>query len=176
MKKKILLILLVVLVIVGIIASKFYSDIFLPNIKLDEDNTLIHIPSGANFDMLVDTLSSRKILKNHKSFKWVAGKMSFKNPKPGRYRINNNWSNKELITVLRAGRQEAKKITFNNVRTINELAEIFGTELEASNDDFINYFLNDATLSKYKQTKESMLSVFIPNTYEFYRNTSPTKL
>lgn len=176
MKKKIFFTLLLIFVILGIVGYKFYSYIFLPNVAIGEESTTIHIPTGSSLNMVIDTLSARSLIKNKDSFLWVADKMSFTTPKPGKYLISNNWSNKELISVLRSGKQKAKKVTFNNVRTIEELAEVFGNELEPSNEDFINYFLNDSTLENYNQTKESMLSIFIPNTYEFYWNTTPDKL
>jgi len=166
----------IILIALGFLASRYYSYIFLPNVSIEENSAVIHIPTGSTIDGLIDTLTARKLLKNKDSFYWVADKMSFGKPKPGRYKISNNWSNKDLVSVLRSGRQEAKKITFNNVRTIEELAEIFGSELEPKTEDFLNYFINDTTLSKYNQSKESMLSIFIPNTYEFYWNTTPEKL
>ena len=163
-------------IIGGLIGYKFYNDIFLPNVNLEEKNTVIHIPSNATLEILLDSLSSRKILNDKDSFLWVADKMNFSKPKAGRYRINNDWSNKDLISLFRSGRQEALKLTYNNVRTIDELCEIFGNQLEQSKDDFLDYFTSSEVLQKYGQTKESMLTLFIPNTYQVYWNSTPEKL
>ncbi|MBT8233136.1 MAG: endolytic transglycosylase MltG [Saprospiraceae bacterium] len=176
MKKKLFLLLLILIVAGAAIGFKFYQDIFLPNVNLDEENTVIHIPTSSTIDAVVDTLTERNIIKEKDSFLWVADIMKYKSPKPGRYRINNNWSNKELISHLRSGRQEAINLTFNNVRTIDDLAALFSEELEASKDAFLNHFTSKEVLFEYGQTKESVLSLFIPNTYQIYWNVTPASL
>lgn len=175
--KKFVLIALLILFFVGVFFGfKMYSNIFLPNIQLPQNQAFIHIKTGSALSDVLDTLQHKAFIKNSDSFLWVADKMKYKNPKPGIYSIQNGWSNKTLISHLRSGKQIPFNLTFNNVRNIEELCEIFGAELENSKDDYLQYFLDPKFLKENNQTKESVLSLFIPNTYEVYWNTSPRKL
>lgn len=176
MKKVILIVFLIILAIVGIIGYKYYSYIFSPNVTLSDNKAVIHIDSDSDLKDIVDTLQQNNFIKNNESFLWVANKMKFNTPKPGRYEITNNWSNKELVSHLRSGRQAPIKLTYNNVRTIEELCEIFGEQLEFKSEDYLNYILDPTFLKTHNQTKESVLSLFIPDTYEVYWNSSPEKL
>ena len=46
--------------------------------------------------------------------------------KPGRYVIDSDMSYVGLVNMLRSGRQQAVRVTFNNVRTLNQLAGKIG--------------------------------------------------
>lgn len=175
--KKWLVFFFILLVIGVIIAYVFYNSIFSPNVRLKgEPAALYFIPTGTDFDSLVEDLDDREILDDVSSFKRVAAIMKFQKAKPGKYELQNGWSNKELITQLRAGKQKPVNLTFNNIRTIEELAGFFANKLEPDSLSILNHFLEDSVLLKYQRTPENMLSLFIPNTYQFYWNSSPEKI
>lgn len=92
--------------------------------------------------------------------------------KPGRYRITANMSNNALVNMFAGGRQIPVKITFNNIRTRKELAERVGEQLECGKDSLLNLLNDEKTAEKYGLNKDNFLVLFIPNTYEFYWNTS----
>jgi len=176
--RKLLIILLLLVLIVGVISIYFYKAILSPNISLkgQQNKLLIHVPSESNYSDLKKILSDNNILNDENSFDMVAKMMNFSNVRPGQYTILNNWSNRELISVLRSGKQTPINLAFNNIRTIEDLAGFFSHKLEPDSLTILNYFLSDKVLEQNDKSKEDIMTLFIPNTYQFYWNYSPQKL
>jgi len=175
MLKKFFIFLILIVIIGGIYAFKLYQDISTPNVKI-QDSPLLYVNTESTLDDVLISLMNENQLIDTSSFLWVAQLMKFKNPKPGRYRLKADMSNRSLISLLRSGKQEPLSLTFNNMRTIEELSGYFGHMLESDSIAFINYFTSKEALDKSGLDKENILSVFIPNTYEVYWNTSPQNL
>jgi UPF0755 protein len=77
-----------------------------------------------------------------------------------------------LINLLKSGSQTPIKLTFNNIRHIEELAVQASKYIEASEQDLLDQLLNPEIAEKYGFNKLNFISMFLPNTYEFYWNTS----
>jgi UPF0755 protein len=80
-----------------------------------------------------------------------------------------------LVNKLRNGSQDAINFTFNNLRTINQLAGRAAFYLEADSLTFLNYLNNPEVISKYGFTKNQFPALFIPNTYKMNWTTKPEK-
>ncbi len=176
MRKWILTACIVIFLGALIIGVKGYMIIKGPNVQNDNNEKLLLIPSSADFDDLIDSLSKYHFLKNSQDFVFLSDWMKFDKPKPGRYRLQNGWSNLDLIRHLRSGNQEAKDLTFNNLRTIEDLCGVFGRELESDSLSFLSHFKKDSTLSQLNLNEHQLLSLFLPNTYKIFWNTSPDGL
>lgn len=173
-----LLFALAILFLIGcVLAFVAYRSIFTTNTQgLKSDSEVFFIPSGSNMEQLMDTLESREFLDDSKSFSRVASLMKFQNPKPGKYLIKKGWSNKDIVSNLRAGRQEPVKLTFNNQRTINDLAGIFSGELEVDSIELMKFITTEFLPVNEKYSREDVLTLFIPNTYQLFWNISASKL
>jgi UPF0755 protein len=91
---------------------------------------------------------------------------------PGRYKIHSGMTNLELLKMLRSGKQSLVDLVFNNLRTKEQFAERVGEQIEVSGDSLL-YLMRDAEfLSSYDVDTNTVLTLFIPNTYEFFWNTS----
>jgi UPF0755 protein len=64
------------------------------------------------------------------------------------------------------------KITFTNIRTINDLAGKVGGRIEADSSEIIAFLSDPANYKSDGFNRENVISVFIPDTYEFFWNTS----
>jgi UPF0755 protein len=107
----------------------------------------------------------------------VAEKKNYiKNVKPGKYFINKDINNNDLINLLRSGRQSPVKVTFSNVRSLEVVSSKLSAYLEADSSDIYQAFVDSEFLSDSKFNISNVISVFIPNTYEFYWNTSAVQL
>ncbi len=151
-----------------------YNRVYKANIKTpDKKPAYIFIPTGSDFNKVNNILEEKLTIINKESFLWVCNKKNYPNKiKPGKYKIRNNINNNELVNMLRAGWQEPVMVTFNNVRLPHELAQRISKQIEAS-DSSILQILNDNNIhEKYNFTKETFPAMFIPNTYEFFWNTS----
>jgi len=156
-------------------AYELYSRVYQPNIILPNDASekYIYIPTGAEFTDVVKVLSENGLLINANSFEWLAATKKYTNNiKPGRYIINRNLNNNQLINLLRSGRQTPIKVTFNNLRNKEQLAGRIASQIEADSLSIINYITDTTFLNKLQLTTDNVACLFIPNTYEFYWNTS----
>jgi UPF0755 protein len=160
----------------GILAIIFliiiYRDLFGLNIKEDKNNQVIYIPTGSSYEQVMDTLESKLIIRNIKVLGWFAKKKNYPALiKPGRYIIDKDLSYNSLINLLRSGRQSPIKITFSNVSTLNQIAGKIGKQIEADSLQIISFLSDDINFAGDGFKKENIISMFIPNTYEFYWNT-----
>lgn len=162
----------VVFVAVIILIYSFYRRVYSPNVVLDSNQSkFIDIPTGSNFSNVVQILSKQGVLKNTATFEWVAQQMNYVNHvKPGKYSIKNKMSNKELVGLLRSGNQTPVKLTFSNIRTVEQLAGIVGGKIEADSASIAFLFRDNAFQQRFGFTKENSIAILIPNTYEFWWN------
>lgn len=95
--------------------------------------------------------------------------------KPGRYAVEPHWSNDELISHLRSGNQAPVRVVIQEVRTLPDLAKLLDKYLEPETSDFLSALQSDSLQQAYGLDEQTMLTAFIPNTYEFFWNTSPVR-
>jgi UPF0755 protein len=141
-----------------------------------EQEYLIHIPTGASFSQVMDTLITRKIMKDKTAFSWGAKRKGYSERViPGRYRIHGNMANFRLLSQLQSGRQEPVRVTVHQVRTPGELAGKLARRLEPDSAAWMAAFSNEKLLENYGVTPPTLFCMLTPNTYEFYWNISPEK-
>ncbi len=156
-------------------AYELYSRVYQPNIVLPVNvgEKYIYIPTGAEFNQVIQILSETGLLINANSFEWLATTKKYTtNIKPGRYRINSNLNNNELINLLRSGKQTPIQVTFNNLRNKEQFAGKIAYQIEADSVDLLTYITDTSFLNSNGFSAENMICLFVPNTYEFYWNTS----
>ncbi|MGC6428844.1 MAG: endolytic transglycosylase MltG [Flavobacteriales bacterium] len=160
-----------------ITVSVFYNKIYDSNVSLDYSDELeVFIPSNADFDMVVGLLSNHGVLSNIPSFVWTAKQKKYtKIIKPGRYIIKNGMNNNELVNLLRSGKQTPVRLTFNNVRTIEQLCGKIGSQIELDSIKLLNSLKDSVFLNSIDLNKYNVPSLFIPNTYEIYWDVSLEK-
>ena len=152
---------------------RVYNNLFQANV---EKTLMLYIPTGANFQQVVDSLEHHKFLKSLSTFQWVAARKNYsENVRSGAYKLNEGWSNNKVIDLLRSGIQSPVKVTFNNIRFREDLAARLAYYLEPDSAAFLSILNNDKIASDYGLTHESFPMLIIPNTYELYWNTSPAK-
>lgn len=156
----------------------FYQAFFSPNTLVEADAPVsFYISTGSDFDKVRDDLVHQGIVQDLLTFSFVAKVMKYQERvMPGHYRIAPRLSNRELVTLLRSGRQTAVNVTFNNVRLDTDLAEKVTRNLEMAEADFLTLLRDTVLISRYGFEKETILSVFIPNTYQVFWNVSPEGL
>lgn len=154
-----------------------YTIIYKPNVSIDLQKTSLSFPQGTDFEALTDSLVENQIIDDVATFVMVSKMMKFNTREniSGRFEIEPGWSNRELITLLRANKQTPINVTINNVRLISDMAGKVSNYIEPDSLTLLNYLIDSDNLSKWGYNKETILSLFIPNTYQFYWNTTPEK-
>jgi len=167
--------LLLLLIIGSLIAGFFlYKALFQTNVWTPEGKPLsVYIPTGSDYDDVKLILYSNGVVINRKTFEWLAMRKKYPElVKPGHYIVRKGMSNDELINMLRLGIQTPVDVVFNNIRTREQLAQRVAGQIEADSAGIMN-LLNDTVFLKEKGlTPATALTMFIPNTYEFYWNTN----
>jgi UPF0755 protein len=170
--KKLLFFLSGAAIVALILLIIIYKNLFGINIITGKNSQVIYIPTGSSYEQVMDTLESKLIIKNRNILNWISKKKHYPALiKPGRYIIDKNLSYNGLINKLRSGKQSPVNITFSNVQTLNQIAGKLGRQIEADSTQIMTFLSDDANYIKDGFKKENIISVFIPNTYEFYWNT-----
>ncbi len=171
MKKIVLIILAAALLIGGLVGYNYYTKIFGQNLQSD---TSIYLKSDATFEEVTQTLSAH--LNNTDDFIWVAKKKNYPNKiKGGHYLLKKGLNNNEIVDLLRSGAQTPIKVSFNNQDSLEKLAGRIAAQIEADSTALLSAFKDPDFLVKNKLNQATALGIFIPNSYEFYWNTSAEK-
>ncbi len=167
-------IIVMVLLLTSVIAIIGYYKFLAPSVKnVEVNDPYVYIPTGSNFAYVLAVLEKKKLVNNVSDFKWLAKQMNYVNRiKPGKYKLHNGMSNKEMIELLRSGRQEKVLIAINNIRKVDGLALLLSSKLEVDSASIVKLFNDSIYLRQYDFNTYNSISVVIPNTYEFYWNTN----
>ena len=164
----------VTLLIICCFGIPFYNRILKPNVFVDPaDSLLIHIPTGSELEDVRDLLYQKTIIKDSSTFMWMSIKKNYQNNVfPGRYWIVNRMNNNKLVNLLRSGANVPVMLTFNNVRTREQLAGRISSILETDSVSIMNILSDSSFLAEYGFSVQTIPAMFIPNSYEFFWNTS----
>lgn len=161
------------LVIVLFVIFVLYRSLYGIHLKNDAKETIVFIPTGATYFETLDSIGRKITIDNLRLFKWIAKKKNYPSRiKPGRYKIDSGMNYLTLIDMLRSGMQAAVNVTFNNIRTINQIAGKIGDRIEADSSQIVLFFSDPENYRKDGFTRENIISVFIPNTYNLFWNTN----
>lgn len=163
-----------ILIISGAITGYFaYQAVFAPNVDDRKESYLVQIPTGTDFEGFMQIINEKDILINTATFKWVAEQMNYTNRvQPGKYQIESGMSNRQLVHLLRSGQQQPVNVVINVVRTKELLAGRVSTFIEADSTEILKRLNDEAFLSNFGLNPDNALTLIIPNTYQFYWNTS----
>ena len=156
----------------------FYQVFFSANTLVESDQPyLLKIPSNSVYKNVVDQLYEERVINDAVSFGFVAKILGYQEAvKPGLYQIDPKMSNLQLVRMLRSGHQTPVRVTFNTIRTKEDLAEKISANLEVSKEQFLELLQDSVYIRKYGFEEETVMSLFIPNTYEFWWDTSAEEL
>ncbi|MGZ3904994.1 MAG: endolytic transglycosylase MltG [Bacteroidia bacterium] len=163
-------------VIALLIGLSAYFALLKPNIYLDgKKYKFIYISNRLSYDEMVNMLEEENILENKKTFEWLAKAYNLQeNFKPGKYRVIAGMTNRQLINLIKSGKQEPVKITFNSAdRTPEDIITKISEKLDISETELEAFFENETEVrKKYNFNKETIRCLFLPATYELNWNTS----
>lgn len=172
-KKRIILYLSFILIVLIFCIILICRLLFGLNITTEGKKLTLYIPERSTYAQAIDSIRAHFTIKNPKAFLWLAEKKGYPSlVKPGKYVINNDMSYVGLINLLRSGSQTPVNVTFNNIRTLNDLAGKIGKQILADSAHIIEFLSEPDNYKKDGFTKDNVISVFIPDTYQFFWNTT----
>jgi UPF0755 protein len=145
---------------------------FAPNISPSNgEKSYLCIPDSSTFNDVIKLLEKDASVSNVSSFKQVAVLLHYgEKIRSGRYEIKPGMNNFKLVRILRSGRQTPVRLTFNNIRTKEQLAARLSTQLMADSVSILKLMNDSAFLTQYGLTPNTAIALFIPNTYEVFWN------
>ncbi|QJD98084.1 endolytic transglycosylase MltG [Mucilaginibacter robiniae] len=167
---------LVVLIIVSLALTGifYYLRYFGPNVTGKQEFLYIH--TGASFPEVYQTVREEGIVKDSTSFLWAAHNMKYTDRvKPGKYRLKSGMSNHTLIRMLQLGEQEPVQLAFHSsskLRLKTQFASYVSKQLEPDSVVLIGLLDSAKFVAHYGFTPENVYTMILPNTYQFYWNTT----
>lgn len=167
--KKIALTLFYSILAAGFALTVFLWVTVLRDNVVSESGVRIFIPTGASFEDLTDTLRSSGVLRSEPNFIVTSRLKSFgRKVKPGSYIIEPGMNNNSIVNMFRSGNQAPVNVTFNNIRTLEELAGRLGGQVEADSASISAFFADKNNYLEDGFNRLTVISVFIPDTYQLY--------
>ena len=166
---------LVVIAILGIVALAgfsyyIYDVIFSPNTAFSEEKVNVYIPTGSDYSEVRDQLEP--LVDNIAEFDQVAKRKGYTaNIKAGRFILKKGMNNNEMINVLRS-RNIPVWVTFNNQERLENLAGRVAVQIEADSTELLQAMRDSEFLAANNFNENNALSMYLPNKYEFFWNTS----
>lgn len=142
---------------------------------------IIYISSAdlrdVGYRTVVDSLIFPHI-SHHKAFDIYAKHLDLpKRIKPGCYEITTQQSVIDIVRMLKLGVEKPINLTFNNIRTPEQLAGRVAQLIEADSIEILTALGSKEVLDRVGvKSREELMSIFIPNTYEVFWSISPQKL
>ncbi|MGI6048473.1 MAG: endolytic transglycosylase MltG [Petrimonas sp.] len=173
--RKIFLWIVITLLLIAIVGIITVRQTILKPFNLKE-TAYIYIDKEKNYEDVISQLKKAN-LPSEQMFRLLSERMNYyNNVKTGRYAIKDGMTMPDVIRMLRSGNQTPVSITFNNMRTKKNLAGRISQQLMMDSIELLNA-LNDAEKVKELGFNENTLvAMFVPNTYEVYWDTSVDNL
>ena len=178
MKRKYLLIgaaFLLLLLIGGGVALNYYLTYKRPDVRQE---TLFYLYPEQSYEAMLDSLENGQVFKHPQRFQRAAQRRNLAAYlKPGRYLLKPEMSNQEIIRIFANGWETPQRITFRGyIKTLDRLAAYFGKQFAADSAAFMQALSDSTTQQALGLNPETMLSLFIPNTYELYWTATPEQV
>ncbi len=170
-KKKIAIV--IALTVIAFIAIYGYINIFSGNTKFEENEVYVFVPTGSTYEDVLKIVEPK--VKDLSKFKFVAEKRSYdENVFPGRFLFKKGMSSLQMISALR--HNEPVNLAFNNQESLEKLVSRISSQMEVDSTTLINIIKDSVFMKKNGFNEETILGMFIPNTYQMKWNISGEKL
>lgn len=158
-------------VIVGLYCclSVFGKALSLDNLE----KTDFTIPTGCTSSQILQKLETDCSLSYTLGFTLTAKLLSLDSHiNPGLYELSDGMSNFDLVRLFRSGKRKTVRLTIKFARHYEEVLALASDKLEASYEDLLTLTNNREYMDSLGFDKENTICLFLPDTYEFYWNTS----
>jgi UPF0755 protein len=175
---RILWIILITVVLAALILGSGYYRVFVkPVVPGGLESYFVEIPTGASPEEVEAMLLERGIIRDAGDFRMAAERIDYyRDPmRAGRFEVKSGWGNLALARHLRSGPQAPVKVVLTNERLLENVAEKVARFIEPDSAALLRAFLDEQLIGALGYSRETLMALFIPNTYEFFWNTPPEK-
>ena len=148
----------------------FNKTFFWDNTAFEEESVAVYIYEGDDFNKVMIVLTP--LLKSPNDFVSAAQKKGYDiRVKSGKFIIRKKSNNNEIINTLR-GKSLTVRVTFNNQERIEDLAGKISMQIAPDSLSLLNAFIDPSFLDLKEFNNANALSMYIPNSYDFFWNTT----
>lgn len=166
------------ILVIGLIAAAFFANfvykaMLKPNTAFNNEEAYVYISSNTSYEDVRNQLES--LLDDIDSFDDLAEQKKYTtNIKAGRYVIKKGMSNNDIINSIRSNNLPIK-VSFNNQVSLEKLAGRISEVIEADSISLLNSMNDTVFQSENNFNEATALGMYLPNSYEFFWNTSAEK-
>ncbi len=166
---------LIAIVLLGLVAAAFFANfvykvMLKPNTAFNNETAYIYISNKAKYQDVRQQLEP--LLLDIESFDNLAKQKKYTtNIKAGKYAITKGMSNNDIINSIRS-KNIPVKLSFNNQDSLEKLAGRISSQIEADSLLLLQYMKDATFLNKNGFNQATALGMYLPNTYEFFWNSS----
>ena len=147
----------------------YYNKYYKSNTSFESESIFLYVVKD---DSIAFRDSISKYIKSEKTFYKVAEKLEYLgNKKTGRFKIKRDIGNNEIVNSLKFNNTPVN-VTFNNQERVEDLAGRVSSQIYEDSISLLSAFRNQDFLNKNNLNEKNVLSIFIPNSYNIYWNTS----
>ncbi|SDB43865.1 UPF0755 protein [Flavobacteriaceae bacterium MAR_2010_188] len=158
------------LIVAGYFAYYIYDAMLKPNTAFNNDVAYVYISTDDEYndvrnqlEPLLDDIDTFDALANRK--KYVS------NIRPGKYAIKKGMNNNDIINSIRSNNLPVK-VVFNNQTSLESLAQRINGQIDADSTELITAMNDVEFLKKNGFSQKNALSMYLPNSYEFFWNST----
>ncbi|MCK9163307.1 MAG: endolytic transglycosylase MltG [Bacteroidales bacterium] len=170
MKKKMSWIIPLLAILSAIIMFTIY---FLSStVDILEDKVYLYIEPNTQRSEIVSSIESQNIIINSVAFKFYSTIFNYNKVYSGRYELKKGMRVGQLVKKLSRGNQAPLNLIIGKSRTKENFSENISKELALTKKDLLNKMNDNKFLKEFGVDSSTVISLFIPNTYEVYWNIS----
>lgn len=172
-KKKVAIAVILVLLLTGATFAGFvYYQLFIPPFHLNK-TVYVYVDRDDTQDSVCHKITQATDSDRLTGFRWMASYKNYaQHVRTGRYAIHPKDNAYHLLSRFLRGYQEPINLTIGSVRTLNRLARQIGNQLMTDSAEIMQGLTDTVYWHAQGYTRETLPSLFIPNTYEVYWNIS----
>ncbi|MEM8586222.1 MAG: endolytic transglycosylase MltG, partial [Bacteroidota bacterium] len=171
--KKILSTILALIILVG--GYLYYLAGIKNQMPASENTAILEVAEGSDYESVMASLAALGIEPARWLFDPLATRMNFKREpmRSGRFELPESASMIGLIRHLRSAGQATVEVVLNNEREPTDVAGKVAKILSPDSTAFATVFEDASTLAELGLNRQTLQTIFIPNTYELYWDTNP---
>lgn len=151
---------------------------FAENSKSNEISTIVKVHENSTFRALADNLEKKKLINRKNAFLICGFILGVeKKIKAGSYNVPYGLSNYALLRMFYEGSGKSTvKLTFPEGVPLKQIAKIASDSLNFTQVEILKVASSKEIFSKYNISHSSLEGYLMPDTYEFFTDTTPEEV
>lgn len=147
-------------------------------VSKDGESHVIYVYPQTSLAQLMDSVEQYYEVRSPRSLGWHCRlmKWSKEHVRTGKYLLPERMGSYAFIGKFRSGDQQPVRLTFNNIRLREQLASRLSSQLMIDSAAIANLLCDSTFAHRMGFEEETILAMFLPNTYEVWWDISAEQL